>query len=93
MLDKQMNNNIIFPNIIKRQDHGLWLRLFNSGMQPHGINQVLAKYRVRKKSVSSNKIIAAKFQWKLYREIMNFSIIYSFTRLIKYFINGVRNRI
>ncbi len=93
MLDRKIYNNIEFPNIIKRQDHGLWLNLFKAGLQPHGINKVLAKYRVRRNSVSSNKVIAAKYQWKLYREIMNFNMLYSAICLIKYFFNGIKNRL
>ena len=93
ILNRSITGKIRFPEIIKRQDHGLWLKLYQKGINPVGINDVLAKYRVRKKSVSSNKFIAAKFQWKLYREIMNFNLLYSITRIVKYFINGLKNRI
>ena len=93
MIDREICKDLVFPDILKRQDHGLWLLLFKKGIQPYGINKVLASYRVRRNSVSSNKFVAAGYQWRLYRDIMNFKFSYSLIIMVKYLINGIRNRI
>lgn len=57
------------PLIRKRQDFGLWLKLLKIVDYAYGIKEPLAFYRVRKGSISSNKLSAAKFTWDLYRKI------------------------
>jgi teichuronic acid biosynthesis glycosyltransferase TuaG len=58
------------PNLRRRQDYGLWLRLLARGGEAHGINEVLADYRVRRSSLSANKITALAATWQLYREVV-----------------------
>jgi len=93
MLDKEKCGEINFPLIKKRQDHGLWLTLYQNGIKPYGINKYLAKYRVRNNSISSNKFYASIYQWKLYREIMKFNFFQSIKYIIIYLITGIKNRI
>ena len=38
---------------------------------------ILAHYRIRKNSVSSNKLIQAKFHWQLYHEIEGMNVVMS----------------
>jgi teichuronic acid biosynthesis glycosyltransferase TuaG len=93
MLDRVKCGEITFPLIDRRQDHGLWLTLYKNGIKPHGINEYLAKYRVRNNSISSNKFIASIYQWKLYRKIMHFNFLQSIKYIIIYLITGIKNRI
>lgn len=93
MLDKEKCGEIKFPLIKKRQDHGLWLTLYRNGIKPYGINKYLAKYRVRNNSISSNKFNASIYQWKLYRDIMNFNFFQSIKYIFIYLITGIKNRI
>ncbi|MFW6389939.1 MAG: glycosyltransferase family 2 protein [Halanaerobiales bacterium] len=65
------------PEIRKRQDFGLWLKILKKNKYGHGLNENLAYYRNRKDSISSNKIDLLKYQWKLYRDIEKLSIIES----------------
>lgn len=73
----------LMPDIAKRQDLALWLRIlrfldstprFRGGRGTAGINEPLALYRVRQNSVSSNKVSAARFQWRVYRELEKLSV-------------------
>jgi teichuronic acid biosynthesis glycosyltransferase TuaG len=57
------------PDLRRRQDYGLWLRLLARGGEAHGINAVLADYRVRAASLSGNKATALAATWRLYREV------------------------
>lgn len=65
------------PNILKRNDFALWLELTRGGEKFYGLRQPLAQYRVRKSSVSSNKLALVKYQWQLYRKIEKHSVLVS----------------
>ena len=67
--DTQKIGKVYMPDILKRQDFALWLNILKKIPYAYGIDEPLAYYRVRKTSVSSNKLIASKYNWKLYREI------------------------
>ncbi len=67
--DTQKIGKIYMPDILRRQDFGLWLKILKKVPYAYGLNEPLAYYRVRTSSVSSNKILASKYNWKLYREV------------------------
>lgn len=77
------------PLILKRQDYGLWLKILKLIGETRGILEPLAIYRIRKNSVSSNKVKAAKYQWKIYREIEKLSFLKSLYYFAFYTYNGV----
>lgn len=59
---------------IGHEDFAYWLHLLKSEQKSYGINQVLGSYRLHGKSVSSNKLVAAKYTWKIYRDIEKLSL-------------------
>lgn len=61
--------------IRKRQDLSLWLKLLKKTDYAYGLNETLAQYRVRTNSISANKVSAAKFTWRLYREVEGLNLI------------------
>lgn len=65
------------PNIRKRNDDALWLKMLKREKYIYGMNDILMKYRIRKNSISSNKIDLIKYHWYLYREIEHLSVIRS----------------
>ncbi|MBY6030305.1 glycosyltransferase [Halomonas sp. DP8Y7-1] len=65
------------PSILKRQDLGLWLDILRDIPEGLGISEVLAEYTVRRDSVSGNKLQAARYQWKLYREVEKLGFLVS----------------
>lgn len=65
------------PNIRKRNDDALWLQILKQEKYIYGMQDTLMKYRVRSKSISSNKVELIKYHWKLYREIEHLSVIRS----------------
>lgn len=65
------------PDIRKRNDDALWLKMLKNIPFAYGLDEVLMKYRVRENSLSSNKIELIKYHWYLYRKIENLSFIRS----------------
>lgn len=62
------------PDIRKRNDFALWLKMMHECDHAYGLNEVLAKYRVRAGAISSTrKGELLKYYWMLYRDIENLS--------------------
>jgi hypothetical protein len=81
---------VYFPDIIRRQDHGLWLAILRQHREAHGLSEPLTLYRIRKSSVSSNKLVAAAYQWQLYRRVVGLSLGSTLIHFAGYFYSGVR---
>jgi len=67
--DSEKLGKITMPNIAKRQDFALWLKILKRIPYACGLDEPLAYYRMRTTSVSSNKLKASFYNWKLYRDI------------------------
>ena len=68
---------IYMPEIRKRQDYALWLKILKIEKNAFGLEEILALYRVRSNSISNNKIEMLKWNWFLYRKIEKLSYIKS----------------
>lgn len=62
------------PNIRKRNDDALWLRMLKKEPYIWGMPDVLMKYRVRPGSISVNKFNLIKYHWNLYRNVEHLSV-------------------
>jgi hypothetical protein len=71
------------PDILKRQDYGLWLRILRGGGVARAVPQPLACLRKRAGSVSSNKLSAMHYTWMVYRQVEKLS----FGRSVYHFSN------
>lgn len=65
------------PNIRRRNDDALWLKILKNEKFAYGIDESLMYYRKRSNSLSSNKFHLIKYHWYLYREIERLSILRS----------------
>ena len=65
------------PNIRKRNDDALWLKMLKKETYIWGMPDVLMRYRVRENSISSNKLQLIKYHWQLYREIEHLGVLRS----------------
>ena len=88
--DTKKLGKVYMPNILKRQDYGLWLKILKKIGSTKGILEPLAIYRIRRNSISSNKIKAAQYQWKIYREVEKLNLFQSVYYFIQYAYYGVR---
>lgn len=89
MYDSDKLGKVFMPMIRKRQDLGLWLRLLKMTPYAYGIPDILALYRIRRNSISSNKSNSARYTWRLYRDIEGMPLIKASYYFAHYALNGV----
>lgn len=90
MYDSKILGKVYMPHIPKRQDYCLWLKITKMGYEGYGLNEPLALYRVRSNSLSNNKLSAAFYQWKVYREVERLPLCKSMNCFLKYAYYGYR---
>ena len=73
MYNKNILGKIFMPEIRKRQDYGLWLKILKSEKYAFGLDTVLAQYRDRSQSISNNKVEMLKWNWNLYKNVEKLS--------------------
>ena len=81
MIDTHVCGSVRLPNIARRQDYALWLQLARWGHTAIGLPEPLVKYRVHPGSLSSNKLKAAYYHWKVLRDLEKIPL----TRALRYF--------
>jgi teichuronic acid biosynthesis glycosyltransferase TuaG len=92
IIDTEKIGSFSFYNIRTRQDTYLWITLLKRGFIAYGINKPLTKYRIRKDSISANKIKAAQQVWHLYYDLEMMGFLRAFYFFINYSINSVKKR-
>jgi len=75
MYDANKIGKIYMPNIRKRQDWALWLKILEKGEVAMGIPETLAYYRVHQKGLSGNKLNLIKHNFNFYRKALNFGTL------------------
>ena len=91
--DVSFFGKIYMKNIAKRQDYVLWLSLLKKTKYVYCLPQILAKYRLRKNSVSSNKLNLIKYHWKIYYVIEKKGFLMSSYYLVYYVLNTFLNKV
>ncbi len=84
MYDTRSLGKVYAPLLRKRQDWGLWLQCVKKAGVAYGIEEPLAKYRVRAGSISSNKIEMLKYNYAVYRKALNFGFLKSQAMLLRF---------
>ncbi len=74
MYDVSVMGKFEVPNIRKRNDDALWLKMLKKEKYIWGMPDVLMEYRIRENSISSNKFKVIKYHWILYRDIEKLSV-------------------
>ncbi len=64
------------PNV-RSEDTALWWKILRNGYDAYGLDENLVYYRRPAKSLSSNKLVAIKRIWNLYRKVEGLSVPYS----------------
>lgn len=89
-IDIQKLGKFYMPEILYRQDMGLWLKYLKRINFATGIKQPLAIYRIRKKSHSRNKFKLLTYQWYFYRRVASLSYFKSVYYFMFWMINGIK---
>ncbi len=80
------------PNV-KSEDTALWWKILRSGFDAYGLDENLVIYRRPAVSLSSNKWIAIKRIWNLYRRVEKLSIPYSCYNFCFWAVRAVLRRV
>ena len=75
--DTQRIGKVYMPLIRKRQDYGLWLNILQKVEYAYNVNEVLGTYRLLTNSLSSNKVDLLKYNYALFRNHENLTILES----------------
>jgi hypothetical protein len=68
---------------VGHEDFAYWLNMLKKHGKSFGLNDILVSYRVHTNSISSNKLKAATFTWRIYRKVEKLTILSS----VYYFLN------
>jgi len=80
----------VYLSDMGHEDYVMKLAILKRIPYAKGINIPLAKYRVQENSLSSNKLKAALWQWRIYREVEKLSFCKSCYYFVQYAYCGVR---
>ena len=72
------------------QDYATWLRLLSSGVNAVGINEVLAKYRIGHKSLSSNKFDSIRQIWEIQTKDEGIKRVIVIFNIMKWCCNSIK---
>lgn len=91
MLDKERLGNVQMPLYRDcSEDYGLWLTILSNGVGAYGLNEELALYRKREKSLSSNKWKSARKTWNTYRKVGQITIPSAMWYFVNYSLHAFR---
>ncbi|SDE77793.1 glycosyltransferase family 2 protein [Cellulophaga baltica] len=85
--DKELLGLNLMPDIRKRQDWVLWLRLLQKCDYAHAINEPLANYRIGNSSLSNNKFKLLKHNFNVYHKELKMSFLKSVFMMINFLIH------
>lgn len=95
--DREHLGTQFMPDIRMRQDLGLWLRLLrmceDRGLGARGLGEALVLYRVHSGSLSSGKVRAAFYQWRLLRDVEQLPLGRAWVRFAAYAWRSVAARL
>lgn len=77
MYDTDYLEKCYIPDIRKRNDYVMWLKMIKSAKIIYGMHEILTKHRVRDNSLSKNKWDLVSYQWYVYRKIEKLSLLKS----------------
>lgn len=97
MYDTNRVGKIYFPEIRKRQDWVMWLRIIEKTQYLYSINWPLWKCRIRNNSLTSKKTNLIKYNLEVYNKIIGFPkfksyFYFFFAYLPNYFYRGIKNK-
>lgn len=90
--EKISKDELEMPNM-RSEDTALWWKILRSGQDAYGLDENLVYYRRPAKSLSSNKLVAIKRIWNLYRKAEKLSIPYSCYNFCFWAVNAVWRRV
>lgn len=91
-MNKLEKNDILMPNIAS-EDTATWWNVLKKIECAYGIDEPLSIYRRSGKTLSSNKFVAIKRIWDLYRKHEKLNLANSVVNFVGYAFNAVKRRV
>lgn len=82
----------IYMDDVGHEDYTLWLKAMKKTGKTKAIVEPLAEYRILSNSISANKLKVLKWQWNIYRNIINLDIFQSSYYFIWYIYYAIMKR-
>ena len=92
-LEKVGKDCLKAPAIPNTEDHAMWSQVLKNGNDCYGIQEVLAKYRRAKGSLSSNKFRSVRYTWNAYRHVQELPFFFACYCFLRYALLAVWKRI
>ncbi|MBQ3413623.1 sugar transferase [Candidatus Saccharibacteria bacterium] len=89
---KLSRRDIEMPDVVS-EDTATWWKVLKMVGEAYGLDDVVAIYRRGGKTLSSNKAVAVKRIWWLYRKFEELNLPYSVLNFTGYAFNAVRRRV
>ena len=91
--DSKNIGKVFFPEIRKRQDWALWIKIIENLRLVKGLNTPLAIYTKRTNSISNNKFELLKYNWIVYYKELNFNMARSILYMIRFLYFYLRKKV
>lgn len=90
IIDRNVVNEIVFPNRKSAEDYSLWLSLLKNYGDAYGINRAYTRYRKSSTSISSNKVKEVKYFFSVQLEDFHIPRLLVFFNSCCYIVNAVK---
>lgn len=82
-----------YQESVKHEDYLMWLNIIRKSEGGVGIQNPLARYRVRSESLSGDKIESAKWTWDIYRKHLKLNFFYAIYCFSSYTFKSLLKRV
>ena len=89
----KVNKELVYMPHIASEDTATWWNILRSGVIAYGLDENLTIYRRSSNTLSSNKIVAVKRIWNLYRKNEHMNVFESFIHFIGWGFRAVARRL
>ncbi len=86
-------NDIYMPNVKRGQDTATWWKILKKIDYASGLNEILSFYRKNSNGLSSNKIVAFKRSWNLYKNVEKLGLVKSIFYFSLHFVYAIKKRL
>lgn len=90
VVDRAVTGDFRMPLVRRGQDYATWLMLMRGGLPAYGLDKPLTRYRLVSNSISSNKLVALKRTWHVYRRQEKLGLLRSGFYFCLYTFNAVK---
>ncbi|UII22667.1 glycosyltransferase family 2 protein [Fulvivirga ligni] len=89
VINTDVTGKVYMPDLKKRQDYALWLKILKEHKFALSLDKPLANYRLGNATVSSNKFKVIKYQWLTYYKVENLNFFQSIYYMVHWALHGV----